>query len=151
ESRHLSLESLYLAGWETWLARSSERAELVVGALSAGRSFQGLEDALGPFARFLPVSARLDERTSLLSLARRADEQLSQGAEGPEFSQPERPGARPDFAFRQAFEFLPHEPAFEAGARRFSILAREGHAEPFRGLLRVEPGARDCTLALAFD
>ncbi len=149
--RGIPAEALLCAVWQAWLARLAERDELVLGVRSPGRAFQGLDQALGTFERCLPVHARLDERISLVQLARQADEQLAQGAEWHEFFQPERLGAPADFAFRYAFEHLPRTAPVEHGGLRLELLRRDGHGEPFRGLLRVEETAQGCELRFAVD
>jgi amino acid adenylation domain-containing protein len=149
--RRLSVEALLCAAWQAWLARLCEVDEPVLGVRSSGRAFQGLDSVLGTFERFLPVVARLDPRVSLARLARATDEQLARGAEWHEHFHPGRLGAGEDFAFRYAFEHLPLEPAYERGGLRLEVLRRDGHGEPFRGLLRVEETEKGCELRLAHD
>jgi amino acid adenylation domain-containing protein len=151
EGRRLPKEAVLGSLWLAWLARLGELDSLVAGVRSAGRAFQGLDEALGPFERFLPVQVRFDERVSLAQLARRTDEQLARGAEWHEHFEPGGPGAPADFAFHQAFEFLPAEPAFAQGALSAEILRRDGHGERFRALLRAEETATGCELRLAYD
>ncbi len=149
--RRIPVEAFLCAAWQAWLARSADLGSLVLGVRSAGRAFQGLDHALGTFERFLPVSAQIDERVSLAQLARSTDEQIARGAEWHEFFQPAQLGARADFSFRYAFEHLPLEPDHEHGALRLELLRRDGHGEPFRGLLRVEETSHGCELRFAFD
>ena len=67
------------------------RAEPVVGVHSTGRGFEGLEDALGPFARLLPVRMRVDG--SFAELVRRADAACGAAEEWHELFDFERAGA----------------------------------------------------------
>jgi amino acid adenylation domain-containing protein len=50
---------LLLAGWQVFLARLTGRPDLVVGIGLDGRRYEGLDQALGTFARYLPIQARL--------------------------------------------------------------------------------------------
>jgi len=149
--RGLSSESLLAAAWMAWLARLAESERPVIGVPSAGRAFQGLDDALGAFERALPVEAPLDERLGFLQLARRIDEQLAHGAEWHEFFHPERLGAARAFGFRYGFEHLPLQADHTRGALRARVLRRGGQAEAFRALLRVEEGLQGTELVLRLD
>ncbi len=149
--RGIPAEALLCAVWQAWLARLAERDELVLGVRSAGRAFQGLDLALGPFERCLPVAARLDERINLIQLARRTDEQVAEGAEWHEFFQPATAGIPAESAFRYAFEHLPREAPREHGALRLELLRRDGFGESFRGLLRVEETEQGCELRFVVD
>ncbi|HEX6882452.1 MAG TPA: amino acid adenylation domain-containing protein, partial [Planctomycetota bacterium] len=151
EGRNLALESLLAAAWQAWLARLAERDELWLGMASSGRAFPGLESALGPFERLLPVQARLDERSGLAQLARRTDEELARGAEWHEHFLPERHGAELAQTFAHAFEHLPALEPLEQGALRLECLRRDGHAERARTWLRAEEAPGGCELRLAFD
>jgi amino acid adenylation domain-containing protein len=151
QGRGLPREALLCAAWQAWLARLAERAEVVLGVRGAGRAFQGLEHALGTFERCLPVFARLDERTSLVQLARRTDEELAHGAEWHEHFDPAHLGAPADFAFPYAFEHLPRVEPKECGGLHLELLRRDGHGEAFRGLLRVEEGEAGSELRFAVD
>jgi amino acid adenylation domain-containing protein/non-ribosomal peptide synthase protein (TIGR01720 family) len=50
-----------LACWEILLWRLTGQSELIVGASFDGRSYEGLSDALGLFAKYLPVRCQLAE------------------------------------------------------------------------------------------
>ncbi len=49
-----------LACWQVFLARLTGRTDLVVGTELDGRRYEGLDQALGTFARYLPVQVHLD-------------------------------------------------------------------------------------------
>ena len=63
-----------LACWQTLLWRFSGQSELTVGAAFDGRSYEGLSDALGPFAKYLPVRCQLAEDTKFSELLRQTEE-----------------------------------------------------------------------------
>jgi amino acid adenylation domain-containing protein len=151
EGRRVSVESILCSAWQAWLARLCDVDELTLGVASPGRAFHGLEHALGPFERLVPVHARLDERSGLAQLARRTDEQLARAAEWHEHFLPERHGADAGAAFAHAFEFLPREPEVEHGALRLEVLRRDGWSERAHTHLRVEETATGLELRYAFD
>ncbi|HEX9733019.1 MAG TPA: amino acid adenylation domain-containing protein [Thermoanaerobaculia bacterium] len=57
--RSASLATCLLAAWQALLGRLMERSEVVVGAACDGRKYLELKEALGLFAKDLPVRARL--------------------------------------------------------------------------------------------
>ncbi len=146
----LPVEALLLAAWQALLARLSERSELVVGLCSPGRAFPGLDEALGPLARFLPAPARLDERSSLAELARRADEHAALAQEWHEYFEPRQLSAT-ELLFSHAFEFLPRVEPLEKGGLRFECARRHSLAEPFRCALIAEELPDGFELRFAHD
>lgn len=56
-----SLADLLLACWQTLLWRLTSEAEIFVGVSFDGRNYSELQDALGPFERFIPVGTRLQK------------------------------------------------------------------------------------------
>ncbi|MFL6253470.1 MAG: amino acid adenylation domain-containing protein [Pyrinomonadaceae bacterium] len=63
------LPSLLLACWTALLWRLTGQAEVVVGLLSSDRKYPELREALGPFAKSLPVRAFIEEGKALGALA----------------------------------------------------------------------------------
>ena len=59
-----TLEDFALAAWLVQLQRLTERPRLVVGLGLAGRRYEELAGAIGPFARTAPVAVVFDGRTS---------------------------------------------------------------------------------------
>ena len=147
QRRSLPPQALLCALWQVLLARSAERDEFLLSVRCAGRTFEGLEEVLGTFERFLPVPVRLDERVTLLQLARRADEALAQASEWHEFLAPHGSDVLP----RYAFEHRPAFEAFELGGRSFEPVRRGGESEPYRALLRYEERGDGPRLVLAHD
>lgn len=62
ECSGVEIETVLLAAWAVLLARSSGQAEVVIGAVADGRSYDGLESAPGPLARALPLPLAVDDR-----------------------------------------------------------------------------------------
>src|SRR5919205_1373203 len=50
-----------LSCWQVLLWRLTEQSHFVVGTSFNGRNYQGLESALGLFAKYLPITALMDE------------------------------------------------------------------------------------------
>jgi amino acid adenylation domain-containing protein len=144
-------EAFWLAVWQVFLARASERSELVLGAASAGRAFEGLERALGTFQKLLPVALRTTDAEPFGDLVARAARALDAAREHHETFDLERlvPPSELDclpFAFA-------HEAARAAriGALEIVALARRSLADRFRAALSIDEGGDGTTLRLAYD
>ena len=57
------LAAVFLAAWQSLLARLAGRSEVIVGAVCDGRSYAEIAGSLGPFARTLPVLCAVEGRT----------------------------------------------------------------------------------------
>ena len=150
-SRRLPVEALLLAAWQVLLARACERSDAVLAVASSGRAFEDLAEALGPLARFLPVSNPLDERVSFAQFARRADAARCQAEEWHDLYAPERLDAHAGATFPYSFEYIAAVPDVELGERRFSLVRRSLCAETFRLRLTVEERADALALVFAHD
>jgi amino acid adenylation domain-containing protein len=144
-------QALFLSAWQVLLGRFGERTELVLALRSPGRAFQGLQEALGPLARFLPIAAQVDEKRSWLELARAADERRAQAEEWHELYDPERLKLPAGFAFPHAFEWLPREEPLSIGDLCFELEERRTLSEPFCLLAAVEEHDDGPCLHLTFD
>jgi amino acid adenylation domain-containing protein len=65
------LAAVLLAGWMGLLYRLSHRSPLLCGTLIDGRSYEGLDQALGLFARFLPLQVEIAPDLPFRALAQR--------------------------------------------------------------------------------
>ena len=73
-SRNTSFEKILLACWYTLLWRHTGQPEIEIGAVFDGRRATEIEDALGLFAKHLPVSCRLEEGLRFSELVDQIDE-----------------------------------------------------------------------------
>ncbi|HEX6047359.1 MAG TPA: amino acid adenylation domain-containing protein, partial [Pyrinomonadaceae bacterium] len=69
-----SLQTIVTTCWQVLLWRLTLQPELIIGVCCDGRNYEEIEDTLGLFAKFLPVSGRLDESHTFEELLRRFDE-----------------------------------------------------------------------------
>lgn len=58
-----TLAEVLLAGWVGLLGRLSSQSELVVARRFEGRNYDGLESALGLFAKYIPIPLQFSEQT----------------------------------------------------------------------------------------
>ncbi len=68
-TRGVTERGLLLACWLTLLARSAGRREIRLGLLDDNRPFEGMDCAVGPFARFVPAAFTLRADARLETLA----------------------------------------------------------------------------------
>ena len=120
--RGLARQSLLLAGWQWLLGCRTGEPRALTGVAFDGRIYEGMEGALGPYTRYLPVSALLAPSRPFLDLAAELDRGLTDLAAVQDRLTPERAlggqGRHLPFCFR-----------FEEPSLR--LLRRAGAIEPF--------------------
>jgi amino acid adenylation domain-containing protein len=79
------LPVLLLACWQALLSRLTQCSTLTIGALFDGRTYEGLEESLGLFARFLPIRLEIEGATPLAEAFARADAALREAYEIQEY------------------------------------------------------------------
>ncbi|HEX5717351.1 MAG TPA: AMP-binding protein, partial [Thermoanaerobaculia bacterium] len=79
------LPSLLLAGWLALLSRLSGEREIAVGVAFDGRSYDGLAEALGPLARYLPLPMACDPDQAFSRLVAEVQRQVGELYERQEF------------------------------------------------------------------
>ena len=62
-----------LACWQILLWRLSGQSDFVVGIASDGRTYEGLQEAVGLFGKTLPVSCHLERDLRLSELLERTE------------------------------------------------------------------------------
>ncbi|HEU4535396.1 MAG TPA: AMP-binding protein, partial [Polyangiaceae bacterium] len=136
-----SLADALLTAWQVHLARLGGANELTIAVASPGRKLDDLAGVMGPVARWLPVSCRVDDSLRFDELVRRARASLDEVVEEEEYFDP-APAAGEASPDPVGFEFesLP-EPRRSAGLSwhvermctgpgscRLALSARQGHA-----------------------
>lgn len=77
-SEHGGSASIFLqACWQVLLWRLTGQAEMIIGTAYDGRKYEELEEALGLYARFLPVECHLEESLQFNELFKRIRETAS--------------------------------------------------------------------------
>ncbi|HSL84827.1 MAG TPA: condensation domain-containing protein, partial [Thermoanaerobaculia bacterium] len=69
--------AFWLACWAVVLARASGSREVVLAARLDGRSYEGLDAAVGPFARTVPIPCEVRDEEPVAALAARMAEALT--------------------------------------------------------------------------
>lgn len=121
-----SAAAFFLACWQVLLWRLTGESDFVFGVGSDGRTYEGLHEALGLFAKTLPVHCRLEERLRFSEVLERTHEATREAVEWQEyFCLDELPQSGADneaLRFSSiAFEFQDAEAKYTADGTTFSI------------------------------
>jgi amino acid adenylation domain-containing protein len=103
----VSVDVLLLACWQSLLARLTGVAQVTVGVAFDGRTDKHLEEALGLFTKYLPVSGVVSDQLQFTALVNRIDEELRGMAEWQDYfagGREEMPGGEAPF-FPFCFRF----------------------------------------------
>jgi len=133
------LRALVLGAWQVLLHRLTLRDDVTVSVLFDGRALDELRDALGPFARSLPVTCRIGAGMDLAAVARGVERACDEAARWQDFVPA---GAAPDAArVPCGFAWSTGAAVFEGGGIEWSVTELFASAEPPRlSLLWTETG-----------
>ena len=121
-----SASAFFLACWQILLWRLTGESDFVVGLACDGRTYEGLQEALGLFAKTLPVQFRLEDQLRFSEVLERTSGSAREAVEWQEyfdFEQLPRLDAEIDPCrfFSVAFEFQDAEANHTEGDTIFSI------------------------------
>jgi len=121
-----SASAFFLACWQILLWRLTGESDFVVGLACDGRTYEGLQEALGLFAKTLPVQFRFEEQLRFSEVLERTNGSAREAVEWQEyfdFEQLPRLDAEiePCRFFPVAFEFQDAEAKHTEGDTIFSI------------------------------
>ncbi len=154
-ARGVSLAQVLLAGWFAYLGRISGEAEAAVGAAFDGRSYEGLGEALGILARYLPVCVQLEPDRSFAQLVDAVQAAAAELYEWQEYFSwdllPRRGSdlAVPAFATCFAFDDLP--PGREAAGAVFTPQRHSVRLERAKVQLSWNRQGGRCSAELEYD
>ena len=137
------LATVLLALWCAVICRLAGRAEIVVGTQTDGRSLAPLREAVGPFARYLPLRCRLEEHFGLRDAVHALGEAWRQAEAHQQSFAPETLGTGPRAV---GFDFRGVPPDRVVAGVRFRRLWEAAVLDHFR--VRLSAVARDGALAL---
>jgi amino acid adenylation domain-containing protein len=132
-----SASGLLLACWQILLWRLSGESEFVVGLACDGRTYEGLKEALGLFAKTLPVQGRLHDQLRFREVLERTEGSAREAVEWQEyFSLEQVPRLNgeiePGRFFPVAFEFQDTDANYAQGDTKFSIQKQYSCFDRFR-------------------
>ncbi len=151
---HAGPEHVLLAGWYALLGRLLEPRELVVGVAFAGRTYEGLDDAPGLFARYLPLAASPAAAATfadLLEQTRRAAQTAAELQEYWSWDVPPRAGAADLQRLPFGFEYVAYPPAFAAADVTFELAWASATIDSFKLRLACAAHGRELVAELHYD
>jgi amino acid adenylation domain-containing protein len=88
DANSASAAALLLACWQVLLWRLTGETEVTVGVAYDGRTYEGLDQALGLFAKYLPLHCHLDSETPFAHLLRATSRDVDEAYDYQEFYSP---------------------------------------------------------------
>jgi amino acid adenylation domain-containing protein len=120
----VSVDNFLLAGWQVLFWRLTGQTDVVVGALSDGREHELLDDAVGPFAKWLPAHSLCHDAVPFAKVAGQLQESAREAYEWQDYftwePSTESAGAGASFP-AVGFEFEKRAAEHDAAGVRFSV------------------------------
>ncbi|HEX5760266.1 MAG TPA: amino acid adenylation domain-containing protein, partial [Thermoanaerobaculia bacterium] len=146
-----SPRAFLLACWQLLIGRVSGRSEMLLGVVDDGRSYEGLDRALGPFAKHLPLVCGAEPNTRFADLLRRAEADLADLRQWQEYYDPDQGGTPEAPAYLPVcFAWEEELPPLVAGGVTFAVPTVEAWIERF-DLALVVRRAEALGLELQYD
>ena len=151
------VSSFLLACWRLLLSRLTDRSDVVVGGSFDGRSYQGLDSAIGLFERTLPIRAIVDERSSLVEFLKQTDGCAREAREWQDYFSLEHLVEHEDNEASQltflpySFSFENEPPSFRSPELRFSFVKQYSLLDRFNARLHAIQHRDEISLELHYD
>lgn len=132
-----SVSTVFLTCWQILLWRLIGQSDLVIGTGFDGRNYEELKGAIGLFAKYLPLSCRLQENDPFSHLLKGVDELVDELAEWQEtfswepIAESNEPGIELAF-FPLCFDFEEQPPQYAAGDVTFTICRQSACIDRFK-------------------
>lgn len=137
--------------WHMLLWRYSSQSEVLVGLATDGRTLDELKTALGPLARYVPVSSSLDESMSFAGLLTQLNEAVQAACQWQDFFQWEQADSLEPGFFPFSFEITPRIAPVTAGDVTFALERQVVHLSRFKAKLVVIPDKKRPAAELHYD
>ena len=132
--------AVHLAAWQILLAHHADADRVTTGYTSPGRAYEGLETALGLFARRLPVATQLDRSQDFVQLCSELDLQVRKAEDAHEAFAFEHLGMSEPVAWPFGFQFFEATAPTECGGLTYELEACSHQSERVRLQLSVSEG-----------
>nr|MBA3712216.1 non-ribosomal peptide synthetase [Pyrinomonadaceae bacterium] len=120
----ISVSIILLACWQTLLWRLTGQTEIVVSNVSDGREYEELQEAMGPFAKSLPIVSRFEGSLRFSDIIEVVARTVRDAREWQDYFIPEQSGSEAGFGLALPIGFEFEERAAQksnAGGVTFSI------------------------------
>jgi amino acid adenylation domain-containing protein len=143
-----SIAGLLLACWHSLLSRLSGQADLTVGVQVDGRAYEGLDTAIGSFARQLPIQIPYLANQRFIDIWQKIEQQLVDAYEWQDFF--DLAAHFPD-GFSFGFEFVPIPSPFTSDKISISLYKQYACISPFAIKLVAQQQENLITIDFHFD
>jgi len=152
--RGADLRSAVLAGFGVLIWRLREQRAPTLGILFEGRLMQGLDNAVGLFAKYLPAAFRIEDNYTFTDVLRRTVEALASAEAGQDDYAPGSPMTQAGASARRApepikIEWRSAQEQIQGGDLQFSLLHLSSAIDPFD--LKLTCVETDEAVGLHFD
>jgi amino acid adenylation domain-containing protein/non-ribosomal peptide synthase protein (TIGR01720 family)/FkbM family methyltransferase len=146
----MSPTAILLASWQTLLWRFTGQADVVIGVDHNCRRYEELNEALGLFARYIPIYSELDPRASFMHIVKQCEEAMREAYQWQDyFTLPDAAAGQRAFAF--GFEYASGLPTLNAAGVRFGTLTEQVYTEPFKLKLNCRDDGAEYLLEVQYD
>ena len=152
----VSLPSILFAAWQTIIARLTSQPEFFIGNRIEGRGYTELDQALGVFAKYVPLSCLIEDTARFSDLARQTEAAVAKATEQQEYfdwRQFEKMTANREGAllFPFCFAFFEQPEAFTARGVTFTINSLSDNLDRFKLLLSCSLVGKTLEINLHYD
>ena len=133
----VSTSAFLLACWQILLWRLSGASHFVVGIACDGRTYEGLQDAVGPLSKYLPLRCPLEGNLQFAETLRQVNEMVREAREWQEYFRWEHIAGfngdidAPPF-FAVSFEYQDQPPKYSAADLIFAIHLQSSCTDKFK-------------------
>jgi amino acid adenylation domain-containing protein len=143
----VSVSSWLFSLWQALVWRLSGQSDFVIFKLSEGRKVDDLKDALGLYAKYLPVRCHCED-ASFSATLQAAAEAIEEADEWEEYFDP---ATVPSTSDHIAFEYEERPVEFAAGSVRFAIQRQFVFLQPFKLKLSCVRAGDKLAIELHYD
>ena len=142
----ISVRAILLACWNVLVCRLKGQTNIVIGETFSGRGYEEFEDALGPFARCLPVGVDLPLQRRFSSLARQLQQLQEQASERQDYAIFDS-----EVSFPVGFEYNEWPCSLEGAGLSFKFIQQRAWLERFQLKLTCIRTPSHLRTELSFD
>ncbi|WP_443193781.1 amino acid adenylation domain-containing protein [Nostoc sp. UHCC 0926] len=134
---NISTSILFLTCWQVLIGRITGYLDVIVGTAYDGRTYEGLEEALGLFGKYLPLHCHLTENLQFSEMLKQVNQSISKLSEWQEYFTWEQNVESPSNGielsfFPIGFEFEERDAKYSVGNVSFSISKQYSCVERFK-------------------
>lgn len=151
EGRDVTLMELLLTGWQVLLWKLAGEVNVAVCAAFDGRKFSELDQALGLFARYLPVTSQLERDASFMAVLKQLADRVREISQWQECFAWNEAETKRDSHSPFSFDFITRDSEFESAGAVFTIEKLCSYVDRFQVRLSCLQDAQGLQLEFHYD